>query len=115
MGDALLGERTERETQHLVVAALLRPQTTLLEKQGTFRFCTIAEIQLIGKLKLDELDNARVLRKTIVEFLEKRLATFGLETQTNLGVLLKNVLKCIVLRNHALCIEGVHVGHLESV
>ena len=115
MGDGLLGERTERKTQNLVLATLLRPQTTLFEKQGTFGFCTIAEIQLACKLKLDELDNACVLRKTIVKLLEKRFATLGLETQTNLSVLLKNVLKRIVLRDDTLSIEGMHIGHLESV
>ncbi len=115
VGDGLLGERAERETQHLVMATFLRPKTCFIEQHRALRLRTITEVQLTRKLKLDELHNACVLRKTIMKLLEERLATLVLETQANLGLLLENVLQRILLRDDTLSIEGVHIGHLESV
>jgi hypothetical protein len=71
MCDALLRERAERETQHIVMTSVLGSNTCLVKQHGALRLRTIAEIQLARKLKLDKLHNASVLRKTIAEFLEE--------------------------------------------
>lgn len=115
MRNALLRERTERETQHVVMASVLGSKTCLVKQHGALRLGTIAEIQLTRKLELDKLHNACVLRKAVAEFLQERLTTLGVEIQANPCVLLQNVLERIVLRNNALCVEGVHIRHLELV
>lgn len=116
LGNGLLRERAERETQDLVLAVLLRPQTTLLQKESALGFGTIPHIvEFTRKLKLDELHNSRMIRKTIAEILEERITTLALEIQTNLRKLLENVLERVLLRDDALRVEGVHIGHLELV
>lgn len=115
MCDALLRECTERETQHVVMASVLGSNTCLVKQHGALRLRTIAEIQLACKLKIDKLHNAHVLRETTTEFLQERLTTLGVEIQADTSVLLENVLERVVLRDDALRIEGVHIGHLELV
>ena len=89
MRDALLRERTERETQHIIVATLLASNRESIQLTMALLFRRILQtFQLSIELKTNELADALVLRKAILEFLKERLATLGVEIQADTRVLL---------------------------
>ncbi len=114
--NALLRERAERQAEEVVVAFLLLWDVEALEfRLALCLRCILQSFELAIKLEPDELADALVLGELIAEFLELCLATLLLHLQTNLRILLQNVLKAILFGDDALRVEGVHVRNLDLI
>lgn len=116
VSNALLRERTERQTEEIVLAVLLLWNVEALELRLALCLRGILQtLELAIELEPNEAADALVLRKAIAEILEERVAALRIHLQANLCKLLQNILESVLLGDDTLRVEGVHVGHLELV